>query len=91
MIGKKVRIRNELGLHARAAAKLVKLASGFESTVTVSRADGSNQRDGKSILGLLALAASKGTEIFLSAEGRDEEQALKALTALVSNKFGEER
>lgn len=84
-----VTICNLLGLHARAAAKFVDLASRFDSSIEIVRGDESV--DGKSILGLLTLAAPRGTELRLTAEGPDEQQALDALTQLIQQKFGEER
>ena len=80
-------LKNRLGLHARAAAKLVHTASAFDSKVTLSR-DG-EEVDGKSILGLLLLAAGKGTPLHVRAEGADEEQAIDALHDLVDRKFDE--
>lgn len=80
-------LKNRLGLHARAAAKLVHTASAFDSKVTLSR-DG-EEVDGKSILGLLLLAAGKGTPLHVRVEGRDEEKALGALHDLVERKFDE--
>jgi phosphocarrier protein HPr len=84
-----VRICNTLGLHARAAAKFVHLANGFKSRILVGR--GGTTVDGKSILGLLALAAAKDTRLQLSAEGDDAEQALRALQELVADCFGEKQ
>jgi len=83
-----VRIRNPLGLHARAAARFVHTASRFRSRVTVSR-DG-RIMDGKSILGILLLAASQGATLHLTAEGEDEAAAVDALVTLVEGGFGEE-
>jgi phosphocarrier protein len=80
-------LRNRLGLHARAAAKFVHVAASFESKVTITK-DG-DEVDGKSILGLLLLAAGKGTPLLVRAEGPDEEQALAALRALVDRRFDE--
>ena len=80
-------LKNRLGLHARAAAKLVHTASAFDSRVTLSR-DG-EEVDGKSILGLLLLAAGKGTPLHVRVEGSDEEQAIDALHNLVDRKFDE--
>jgi len=88
MIEKKVRIINKLGLHARAAAKFVKLANRFGSSVKIEK-DGV-MIDGKSILGILTLAAVQGTMIKLSISGKDEKATLKALVALIENKFDEE-
>jgi len=83
-----VRIRNRLGLHARAAARFVQTANRFRARITASR-DGRTM-DGKSILGMLLLAASEGTEIELWAEGEDAEEALAALAQLVDGGLGEE-
>ena len=80
-------LKNRLGLHARAAAKLVQAASSFDSKVSLTR-DG-EEVDGKSILGLLLLAAGKGTPLLVRVEGSDEEQALAALRDLVERKFDE--
>ena len=81
-------IKNRLGLHARAAALLVKTANKFTSEVTIEK-DGL-EVNGKSIMGILMLAASKGTKITLKVEGRDSVQALQTLGRLIENKFGEE-
>ncbi len=89
MISKRVVIRNELGLHARAAAKFVSLANKFTSTIRVSR--DALTVDGKSIMGVLLLAATYGTSLTLTAEGEDEERALAALSELVEQNFGETR
>lgn len=91
MIRKTLRIKSELGLHARAAAKLVQLASQFESDIKLSRLNGQQQVDAKSILGILLLAASQGTELELVIDGIDEEVATKALLELVENRFGEDQ
>ena len=88
MIERAVTVRNRLGLHARAAARFVHAANGFRSRVTLSR-DGRTM-DGKSILGMLLLAASEGTELELSAEGDDAEEALTALAQLVESGLGDE-
>ena len=90
MIRQSVQVCNNLGLHARAAAKLVRLASGFSSTIYLSRADANQQIDAKSILGILMLAASKGTQLVISIEGDDEVEAGDAISRLFENKFGEE-
>ncbi len=81
-------IRNKLGLHARAAALLVKTANRFTSEVMIEK-DGI-QVNGKSIMGILMLAASKGTKITLKVEGRDATEAMQSLRQLIDNKFGEE-
>jgi len=91
MIQRIVQIRNRLGLHARAAAKLVKTASRFESEVKLSRIGGFQEIDGKSILGILLLAASYGTELEVTIRGSDETEAAEAIETLVRNRFGEDR
>jgi len=88
MLEKKITIKNKLGLHARAAVKFVNLANHYSASVKIVK-DG-NEVDGKSILGILTLAASQGTQIKLVVSGRDEAQAMRALYELVNNKFGEE-
>jgi phosphocarrier protein len=80
-----VTVVNPLGLHARAAARFVRLASRFKSQVRVTR--GSRTMDGKSILGLLLLAAARGSELTISADGPDEAEALEALCALAARGF----
>jgi phosphocarrier protein HPr len=87
MIDKRITIRNKLGLHARAAVKFVNLANRFSSGVKIEK-DGS-EIDGKSILGILTLAATKGTEIRLLVSGKDEEAAITALSELINNRFDE--
>lgn len=88
MLEKKVTIINRLGLHARAAAKFVKLANRFRASVKIEK-DGV-QIDGKSILGILTLAAVQGTEITLKVSGKDEKTAMKALIFLIENRFEED-
>src|SRR5262245_58346359 len=88
MTSRSVTIVNELGMHARAAAKFVHLAARFVSRIRVSRQG--REMDGKSVMGLLLLAAAQGTSILISAEGQDELDAVAALAALVSSGFGEE-
>jgi phosphocarrier protein len=88
VIRRELAIRNRLGLHARAAARFVHTASRFQSRVTAGR-DG-RVMDGKSILGILLLAASQGTAIEVTTEGEDEDEAMEALEALVGGGFGEE-
>jgi phosphocarrier protein len=83
-----VTIRNRLGLHARAAAKFVHLATRYRSQVRVAR-DG-RVMDGKSIMGILLLAAARGTTITITTDGPDEEDAMTALCELVNSGFGEE-
>jgi phosphotransferase system HPr (HPr) family protein len=82
-------IRNELGLHARAAARLVRTANQFQSNLRLERIDGSASADAKSILNVLMLAASGGTELRAIAEGRDEAEAIAALSGLFEAGFGE--
>jgi len=87
MIETRLTIINKLGLHARAAAKLVTLANQFSADIRIDK-DG-RQVDGKSIMSVMMLAASKGTEIGLTADGEDAAQALDAITALINNRFDE--
>ena len=84
-----VTIVNRLGLHARAAAKLVRTATAFESALRLVRADRSASADAKSILSVLMLAASRGTELIITADGADEREALDALCSLIAGGFGE--
>ena len=87
MLTRDVTISNKLGLHARAAAKLVGVASGYASEVML---DKQGQRvNGKSIMGVMMLAASRGTVLTLQVSGEDEEQAMQALVDLIVDKFGE--
>lgn len=88
MIEREEEIVNRLGLHARAAAKLVQTAGSFASRVSVQK-DG-EEVDAKSILGLLLLAAAQGSRVTIRCEGSDEEAALQAVTALIAARFGEE-
>ena len=88
-LSRTVEIVNERGLHARASAKFVKLASGFDAEVTVSR-DGQSV-DARSIMGLMMLAAGIGSSIDICAEGPQAEAALEALSALVAARFDEDR
>lgn len=83
-----VRVINRLGLHARAAAKLVNLASRFEAEIKVRKGD--QTVSGKSIMGVMMLAAARGTDLVLIAEGRDAQAALDALAELVADRFGEQ-
>ncbi|TDY01081.1 HPr family phosphocarrier protein [Thiohalophilus thiocyanatoxydans] len=82
-----VEIINKLGLHARAAAKFVTLASGFEAEILVDY--NGQQINGKSIMGVMMLAAGKGSTIHLEIDGPDEEQASQALLELINNRFDE--
>jgi phosphocarrier protein HPr len=90
MIRQSLLVENKLGLHARAAAKLVRLASRFSSEIHLSREDANQKIDSKSILGILMLAASKGTRLVISIEGQDEVEAGVAIRCLFEAKFGEE-
>jgi phosphocarrier protein HPr len=83
-----VTVVNQLGMHARAAAKFVHLATRYEARVTV--AHDRREIDGKSIMGVLLLAAARGVTITISAEGADEQDAVGALVALVQSGFGED-
>jgi phosphocarrier protein HPr len=87
MTSRSVPVVNQLGMHARAAAKFVHLATRFQSHITVAR--DTREMDGKSIMGLLLLAASRGSTITISADGGDERQAVDDLCALVASGFGE--
>jgi phosphocarrier protein len=87
MIETRLTIINKLGLHARAAAKLVTLANQFDANIRINK-DGRDV-DGKSIMSVMMLAAAKGTEIGLAAEGDDAAQALEAICALINNRFDE--
>ncbi len=89
MISKSVTISNMLGLHARAAAVFVKIANRFVSDVKIRRDE--TIVNGKSIMGVLMLAAAKGTQIEIITNGEDESTAMDALVELVNNKFGEDR
>ena len=82
-----ITIINKLGLHARAAAKLVGVASHFEASVLLEKSG--NQVNGKSILGVMMLAAGKGSKVVLSVDGEDEDAALAAVIELINNRFGE--
>ncbi len=81
-------IVNKLGLHARASAKFVTLASQFKSDVTLGR--NGQHANGKSIMGIMMLAAGKGTQVELMVDGDDEDQALAALIELIASRFGED-
>ncbi|WP_348675439.1 HPr family phosphocarrier protein [uncultured Abyssibacter sp.] len=88
MPSRTVTIVNKLGLHARATAKLVTCARQFESRVTLRRGD--REVSGKSMMGLMMLAAGKGTELELETDGPDAEAALDAVAALIADRFGED-
>jgi len=87
MLDKTVTIRNKLGLHARAAVKFVNLANRFVASVKIVK-DG-DEIDGKSILGILTLAATQGTAIRLLVSGKDEDAAMAALVELIGSRFDE--
>ena len=87
MLQQEFEIVNKLGLHARASALFVKTASRFESEVKLAREG--IEVNGKSIMGIMMLAASKGTKVRLSTEGSDEDQVMKALGTLIADGFGE--
>jgi phosphocarrier protein len=87
MIRQEVTIINKLGLHARAAAKFVTCAGSFASRIQVER--NGRKVNGKSIMGVMMLAAAQGTSICLEIQGEDEESALAALEQLIENRFGE--
>jgi phosphocarrier protein HPr len=87
MINREIEIKNKLGLHARAAAKLVHIASRFKSDIKIRKGD--EEVDGKSILGILLLAAGRGSVITMKADGTDERDALDAIENLIDAKFDE--
>ena len=88
MVRRELEIKNQLGLHARAAAKFVRCAGAFTCNVTVGRGD--MRVDGKSIMGVLLLAAPRGSVLEVIADGADEQAAVDALQELVDDKFGED-
>ena len=88
MLKKTVKIINKLGLHARAAAKFVACASSYTSTIDVNK--GEQHVNGKSIMGVMMLAASQGTELTLTIEGEDEHELACAIETLIADRFGEE-
>ena len=87
MVERTVQILNKNGLHARPAAEIVKIAARFSSEITIAR-DGL-EVNGKSIMGVMMLAAECGASVVLKADGADAEQAVDAIAALIANKFGE--
>jgi phosphocarrier protein HPr len=89
MLETKIKIINQLGLHARAAAQLVRLAGKFNSKIKLTRTDNEVMADAKSILSVLTLAAAKGTELRLNIDGVDEQEALGAIEEMITNGFGE--
>jgi phosphocarrier protein HPr len=88
MLQREVEIINKLGLHARASAKLTQVAGRFVADVWLSR--NGRRVNAKSIMGVMMLAAAKGTRVLVETEGPDEEQALRAVEALVANRFDED-
>jgi phosphotransferase system HPr (HPr) family protein len=89
MIERQIDVKNRLGLHARAAAQLVRLASRYKSVVRLERLDDSAAADAKSILSVLMLAASRGTQLRVMTDGADETEAMRAVCALFADGFGE--
>ncbi len=87
-LSRDIEIINKLGMHARAAAKFVKLASSFESLIEIERAG--RRVNGKSIMGVMMLAASKGSQVTLYADGNDEGKSLDQLEQLINNRFDED-
>ena len=87
MISRDIEIRNKLGLHARAAAKLVHCAARFKSDIKIRK--GEEEVDGKSILGILLLAVARGSTITVTVDGEDEQEAIDAIQKLVDAKFDE--
>lgn len=87
MITREIEIRNKLGLHARAAAKLVHIAARYRSDIKIRK--GEEEVDGKSILGILLLAAGRGSVVTVKADGADEGEALEAVQELIDRKFDE--
>jgi phosphocarrier protein HPr len=83
-----IEIINKLGMHARAAAKFVKLATSFDSNIDIQK--GSRRVNAKSIMGVMMLAASKGSTITIHADGSDAEKSLDALEQLINNRFDED-
>ncbi len=88
MVEKKLTVLNKLGLHARPASKLVQKATTFKSDIHIKH--GNQMVNGKSIMGVMMLAAGMGTELIISANGVDEEQTLAAIVELFASKFGED-
>lgn len=88
MLEKKVTIINKLGLHARAAAKLIGVTSRFESDIRLNKEG--REVDGKSIMAVMMLAASKGTDLIITTAGNDQYEAMDAIEALINNRFDED-
>ena len=89
MLEAQVKIINQLGLHARAAAQLVRLAGKFKSRIMLERIDNAVTADAKSILSVLTLAAAKGTQLHLTVSGDDEQGALESIKQIFEQGFGE--
>jgi len=89
MLEGEIKVCNPLGLHARAAAQLVRLASGFKSKIKLRRTDNHVVADAKSILSVLTLAASKGVMLKIEVEGKDESEAMQAIEEIFRKNFGE--
>jgi len=87
-ISRNIEIVNKLGMHARAAAQFVQLASSFVSHIEIEK--DSRRVNGKSIMGVMMLAASKGSEVTLYADGEDEEESMEKLEELINNRFNED-
>jgi len=88
VISNSVTIVNKLGLHARAATRLVNCASAFECEVWIG--NGEKSVNGKSIMGVLTLAASKGTDLTIETDGTDKKEAIESIIELIKNRFGED-
>ncbi len=88
MIERTVEVTNRLGLHARAAAQVVRTASGFESTIELS--NGEHTANAKGIMGLMMLAATCGSSLVIKAEGEDERHAVQAIEKMFADRFGED-
>ena len=89
MLESKIKVINPLGLHARAAAQLVRLASRFQSKIILARTDNNVIADAKSILSVLTLAAANGTHLEINVEGEDEQEAFEAICGIFADGFGE--
>ncbi|MES0327616.1 MAG: HPr family phosphocarrier protein [Gammaproteobacteria bacterium] len=87
-LSRDIEIINKLGMHARAAAKFVKLASSFESLIEIERKG--RRVNGKSIMGVMMLAASKGSQVTIYADGDDAEESIEQLAQLINNRFDED-
>ncbi len=90
MYSRKVTILNKTGLHARPASEFIALAGKYKSKITIKRMDDEEEANAKSIVMLLSLALSQGTEVELTAKGEDETEAIDALAALIESRFGED-